>query len=66
MSDRLDRANAQAMSPGEKVVMKAKGHHWVFTGDGAEVQVSAMGPFMITYVDPADDPRGAAKAPKKP
>lgn len=64
MSDQLDRAAAQAINPGEKVVMKAKGHHWVFTGDGAEIQVSAMGPFMITYVDPADDPRAAA--PKKP
>jgi len=62
MSDQLDRANAQAMNPGGKIVMKAKGHHWVFTGDGALVEVKAMGPFMITYVDPADDPR----TPKKP
>lgn len=66
MSDQLDRAAAQAMNPGGTIVMKAKAHHWVFTGDGAEVQLSAMGPFMITYVDPADDPRGAAAAaPRK-
>ena len=66
MSDQLDRAAAQAMNPGEKIVMKAKQHHWVFTGDGAVVEVTAMGPFMITYVNPADDPRGAAAAaPKK-
>ncbi|HEX3423779.1 MAG TPA: cupin domain-containing protein [Sphingomicrobium sp.] len=63
MSDQLDRANAQALSPGEKVVMKAKGHHWVFTGDGAVIQISSMGPFVINYVDPADDPRGVPKKP---
>jgi hypothetical protein len=38
--------------------VKAKEHHWVMTADGAEVEVSATGPFKITYVNPADDPRG--------
>jgi hypothetical protein len=57
MSDRIDRANAEALAPGASVTMKAKEHHWVFTGDGAEVQVNATGPFAITYVDPKDDPR---------
>jgi hypothetical protein len=65
MSDRVDKANAEALAPGGSVTMKAKHHHWVFTGDGATVEVSAMGPFQITYVDPSTDPRGAA-APKKP
>jgi hypothetical protein len=37
--------------------MKAKMNHWVFTADGAEVQISATGPFAITYANPADDPR---------
>jgi hypothetical protein len=64
MSDQLDRAGAQALDAGGKVTMKAKEHHWVFTGDGAEVELTAMGPFQITYVDPADDPRPKA-APKK-
>jgi hypothetical protein len=58
MSDRVDRANAQALvEPGQDVVMKAKMHHWVYTGDGAEIEVTAMGPFAITYVNPGDDPR---------
>lgn len=57
MSDRLDRANALTLGPGENVVMKAKMRHWVFTGDPTEIEVSAMGPFAITYVNPADDPR---------
>ena len=58
MSDQLNRANAQALAEGASVTMKAKQNHWVFTGDGATVEVSAIGPFKITYVNPADDPRG--------
>jgi hypothetical protein len=37
--------------------MKAKMHHWVHAPGPATVQVSGMGPFQITYVDPKDDPR---------
>ena len=67
MSDQLSRSNGQPLAVGQSVVMKAKEHHWVFTGDGAEVELTAMGPFMITYVDPKDDPRNvAAGAKKKP
>jgi hypothetical protein len=32
-------------------------HHWVHAAAPATVQVSGMGPFQITYVDPKDDPR---------
>jgi quercetin dioxygenase-like cupin family protein len=64
MSDRFDRANATALSPGSSIVMKAKMNHWVFTADGAEVQISATGPFAITYANPADDPRPKPAAAK--
>ena len=58
MNDRMSRTNAQGAAAGDKVLMKAKEHHWIMTADGAEVEVSAMGPFKITYVNPGDDPRG--------
>lgn len=58
MSDRMNRTAAQGLDAGQTVVMKAKEHHWVLTADGAEVEVSAMGPFKITYVNAGDDPRG--------
>ena len=61
MSDRLNRANALGMNVGETVVMKAKMNHWVLTADGAEVEVSAMGPFAIHYVNAADDPRNVGR-----
>jgi quercetin dioxygenase-like cupin family protein len=57
MSDRLNRTQALGLDTGQSVVMKAKMNHWVLTADGAEIEVSAMGPFQITYVNAADDPR---------
>ena len=62
MSDQLNRSAATALDAGQSVTMKAKMNHWVYTGDGAELEISAMGPFKITYVNPADDPRTAAPA----
>jgi len=59
MSDKLDRANAKALTAGRHVIMKADMNHWVFTKAPATLEVSAKGPFQITYVDPKDDPRGA-------
>jgi len=65
MSDRVSRTAAQGLGAGGTVVMKAKEHHWVLTADGAEVEVSAMGPFKITYVNPGDDPRPKPEAKPK-
>ena len=59
MSDKLVEKGARHLTPGKSVVMKAKMHHWVFASGPATIQVSGMGPFAITYVDPKDDPRGA-------
>lgn len=64
MSDQLNRTSATPLAEGASVTMKAKEHHWVMTADGAEVEVSAMGPFMITYVNPNDDPRKPAETKK--
>ena len=59
MGDKLDRDRAGTLNRGYHVVMQSGMNHWVFTKDPATIQVSAMGPFQITYVDPKDDPRGA-------
>ena len=57
MSDKLVEKGAKHLTPGHSVTMKAKMHHWVFASGPATIQVSGMGPFAITYVDPKDDPR---------
>jgi hypothetical protein len=56
MTGKLDKDHAKWLSPGHSVTMKAKMHHWVFADAPAEIEVSGMGPFQITYVDPKDDP----------
>jgi quercetin dioxygenase-like cupin family protein len=57
MSDKMDMATAKTLTPGHAATMKAKMNHWVHAPAPATVQVSGMGPFEITYVDPKDDPR---------
>lgn len=57
MGEKLDRDHAGTLTPGYHVVMQSGMNHWVFAKDAATVQVRAMGPFQITYVDPKDDPR---------
>jgi len=57
MTDKVDMAKAKTLAAGKTVTMKAKMHHWVHAPGPATVQVSGVGPFQITYVDPKDDPR---------
>ena len=57
MSDKLNMSEAKMLTVGHSVTMKAKMNHWVHAPTPATIQVSGMGPFQITYVDPKDDPR---------
>jgi hypothetical protein len=58
MGDKLDKANAGSLEKGYHITLQQGMNHWVVAPEGgATVQVSAMGPFQITYVNPADDPR---------
>ena len=52
-------AHAGSLGVGDFVNMTAGMQHEVSTRGGAILQVQAMGPFQITYVNPADDPRNA-------
>jgi hypothetical protein len=48
------------MKAGAKGTVKAEEHHYAAAKGATVVSVSAMGPFAITYVNAADDPRKAA------
>lgn len=52
-----DGASKKTFSRGAFVLLPAQMHHAVSTTGGMTVQVSAMGPFELNYVDPKDDPR---------
>jgi hypothetical protein len=59
MGDKLDPTKGHAFTSGGFAVAPAHMNHYAWTKTGATVQVNLMGPFAITYVDPADDPSGA-------
>jgi quercetin dioxygenase-like cupin family protein len=57
MGDKVDTANSGSLTKGYHVTMQAGMNHWVTTSAPTDIQVSGNGPFGITYVNPADDPR---------
>jgi quercetin dioxygenase-like cupin family protein len=57
MGDKLDESSMHAMTAGSYVKMPAKSSHFVRAKGTVVIQVMAMGPFEVTYVNPNDDPR---------
>jgi quercetin dioxygenase-like cupin family protein len=55
--DKLDPAKTKALPPGSVAIMQAKTNHFGWTKDETIVQVHGIGPWGLTYVNPADDPR---------
>ena len=57
MGRSMNRKRAANLIQGGYVVAPANMNHYAFTRTGATVQVTAHGPFQVTYVNPSDDPR---------
>lgn len=57
MGDKVDTSASTSLEKGYHVTLGANMHHWATTTTPTTIEVSAMGPFSITYVNPADDPR---------
>jgi quercetin dioxygenase-like cupin family protein len=55
--DKLDRQRATALPPGGFAVMAIGTRHFAFADEETVVQIHGIGPWGITYVDPAMDPR---------
>lgn len=53
-----DTSKAPILSPGSFVQLPVGMAHFAWTEEETVVQINAIGPFGITYVNPADDPRG--------
>lgn len=60
MGDVIDPKKSKTLTAGGYGVAAANMHHFALSQKGAVVQVDMLGPFQITYVNPADDP-----SPKK-
>ena len=57
MGAKFDEGSMQALAAGSYVKMPRKMNHFVRAKGETVVQVTAMGPFEVTYVNPQDDPR---------
>ena len=61
MGDTLDVAKTNPMKAGAKGSIPANHHHFAIAKEATVVSVTAMGPFAMTYVNPADNPQTAAQ-----
>jgi quercetin dioxygenase-like cupin family protein len=61
MGDKVDPARTTTLPAGAFASALANMHHYVTAKGHTVVQVQAMGPFMLTYVDKADDPSDKAR-----
>ena len=59
--DKFDEAAGKELGAGGYMVMPAGMKHYAWTPAEAIIQVHGMGPFVIKYVNPADDPRNPKK-----
>jgi len=57
IGDKLDATKTQALSAGSVVIIQPKTNHFGWTKTATVVQVHGVGPWGVTYVDPANDPR---------
>jgi len=61
MGDTLDMEHGKTLHAGGYAVAPASMHHYAWTKTGATIQVHMIGPFALTYVNPADDPSQQSK-----
>jgi len=61
MGDKFDKTKGNKLSAGSFSFMPPKTNHFAWTEEGCVIQVHAIGPWGVVYVNPADDPRQAKK-----
>lgn len=55
--DKLDKAKTHALPAGGIMIIPPGSNHFAWTAEETIVQLNGIGPWGVTYVDPADDPR---------
>ena len=60
MGEKYDAKAMQAFATGSYIFIPKGMRHFVFHGPGSVIQVHGTGPFVLNFVNPADDPRTAA------
>ena len=57
VGDKLNMQQSMALSPGSMMILQPKINHFAWTKDETIIQLNGAGPWGVTYVNPADDPR---------
>lgn len=57
VGDKLDTGKSMSLPPGSIMIMQPKTNHFAWTQEEVVVQLSGTGPWGVTYVNLADDPR---------
>ena len=65
MGDTVDQKSIHTMAAGAFARMPANMRHYVVVDTDSVVQVHGTGPFTLTYVNPADDPRLTVPPPAR-
>jgi quercetin dioxygenase-like cupin family protein len=63
MGDKFDAKQTAPMKKGERATVPAEHHHFGMAKGRTVVDVKVMGPFAMTYVSEADDPRQQGSTP---
>jgi quercetin dioxygenase-like cupin family protein len=57
LGDGLDTSNTHALGPGSVTIIEPAINHFFWFSEETVVQLQGLGPLVVTYADPADDPR---------
>jgi mannose-6-phosphate isomerase-like protein (cupin superfamily) len=60
MGTKFDRNASHPVGPGDMMIMAAGTQHFGWTEGEVLLQLHGTGPWGVTYIDPADDPRKKA------
>ncbi|HKY60940.1 MAG TPA: cupin domain-containing protein [Gemmatimonadota bacterium] len=66
MGEAFDESALRDLGPGALIVIPAESPHFVRVKGETEIQVHGIGPWALTYVNPADDPSQTAPAEGAP
>jgi len=55
--DKLDASKTRPFASGGVTIMQPGTRHFAWFAEETVIQIHGVGPWTVTYVDPADDPR---------
>ena len=65
IGDKYEAGKLHDVAPGSHAAVPKEMHHFALSKGESIIEVSGMAPFVVNWVNPADDPANQAKAPAK-